>query len=84
MHSTRRGMERKDWEEPTKRKTGPNDMNHVVWAIGAFFFFSLYVFLCILNHVYRFHRYCRATEGHMGGYDKENGPKRHVSCRLCH
>ena len=47
MHSTRRGMEQKDWEEPTKRKTGPNDVNHVVWAIGAFFFHytCFYVYL---------------------------------------
>ena len=30
MHSTRRRVERKDWEEPTKRKTGPNDAIRIV------------------------------------------------------
>jgi hypothetical protein len=34
-------------------RTGPNDAYRVVWAISAFFFFVIRVFL-ILNIVYRY------------------------------
>ena len=33
----------RDWQEGTRRKTGPNDMFHVIWAINEFI---------IIIHVY--------------------------------
>ena len=55
MHSTRRGMEWKDWGEPTKRKMGPNDMIHVVWAISTCSFFYSCFFSIIHNYKYYRH-----------------------------
>ena len=65
------------------RRTSPNDANRVVWAIGTCFLL-LFVFLLLLNNIYRNYGYNKATEGLREGGDEENGPKRRESHRLGH
>ena len=49
--------------------TGPNDAKRIVWAPGVFFF-KLFVFISLLNYVFRYYKYFRATKGLPGGYDE--------------
>jgi hypothetical protein len=36
----------------TTRKTGPNDVRRIVWAISEYFFKIIRLYIYILNHVY--------------------------------
>ena len=65
---------RKGSGKAVTRRTGPNDANRVVWAIGTCFFL-LFVFFLLLNNIYRYYGYNKATEGLREGGDEENGPK---------
>ena len=65
------------------RRTGPNDAIRVVWAISTSFFSSSCFFL-LLNDIYSYYDYTKATEGLREGGDEENGPKRRESRRLGH
>ena len=53
-------------------------------SFGPFgdFFFSLCFFL--LNNIYSYYGYNKATEGPREGSGDENGPKRHISRHLGH
>ena len=62
---------------------GPNDASRVVWAIRWVFFYSS-CFLLLLNNIYSYYDYIKATEGLREGGDEENGPKRRESRRLGH
>ena len=55
--------------EATTRETGPNGARCVVWAPGVFFL-KLFVFISLLNYVFRYYKYFRATKGLPGGYDE--------------
>ena len=74
---------RRDSGKAATRRTGPNDVIHVVWAISTSFFFSSCFFL-LLKVIYSYYDYTKATEGLREGGDKENGPKRRELCRLGH
>ena len=47
-------------------------------------FLLLFVFFLLLNNIYRYYGYNKATEGLREGSDEENGPKRRNSHRLGH
>ena len=74
---------RKGSRKAATRRTGPNDATRVVWAIGMCFFL-LFVFFLLLNNIYSYYGYNKATEGLREGSDEENGPKRRESRRLGH
>ena len=69
--------------EVTTKRTGPNDVNRVVWVISTCFFL-LIVFFYILIFIYNKYRCYGATEGFRKSYDEENGPKRCESRCLGH
>ena len=59
------------------RKTGPNDIRHVVWAKGTCFFF--FHVLLILTYVFCFFRFylCYKGTGRVGlAGDDDNGSRR--------
>ena len=66
---------RKGSGKAATRRTGPNDANRVIWAIGTCFFL-------LLNNIY--YGYNKAMEGLREGSNEENGPKRCDSRRLGH
>ena len=69
-----------DIQEGMTRKTSPNDANRVVWAVGAFFFIIIRVFIILIY----FYNYYSNPDRLTGDYDEENGPKRREARRLGH
>ena len=71
--------------EATMKRTSPNNVFCVVWAISKCYvsyilFFFLFVFFISINKLTGIND----MDVHMGGYDEEIGPKRHISRRLGH
>ena len=75
--------------QATTMATGPNDVRHVVWALDeCFLSFSFISFILIV--IYRYYNSKNSWKGSlkvqrgMEGNDKDNGPKRGISCCLGH
>ena len=61
--------------------TGPNDVRHVVWALGELFLFSS-CFFFVLNDLHRYFEYSKGRVWFNAGNNDDNGPKQRVSRRL--
>ena len=66
----------------TTTTTGPNDVRHVVWALGEFFFHFLRVFFFVFNDLHRYYRLSKGTVWFNTSNDDDNGPKRRETRRL--
>ena len=58
-------------------KTGPNNMSHVVWALGEHLYFSLILANVFCYNLGFIHLICDVVAS-----DDKNRPKRRFSCRL--
>ena len=65
----------------TMRK-GPNDMSHIVWALGKFFIYFLCVFFFVFNGLHRYYRFSKDLVEFNTGNNDNNGPKQRVLCCL--